>query len=138
MLTDAEIAKIEGYSAIRLPNHQIASLIGMSETQLRYEAKRNPVVRRAIDEGRAKASQTIRSTLFSLAVGKKDDKGNYKIKPDFQSLKFWCQTQEGFKTMAEDQPPIGVTVNSDSQNNVQKGPQVVISIPSNGRELPDE
>lgn len=49
--------------------------------------KTNEQFKAAVNEGRSLASLKARETLFTMAVKDKN----------FQALKFWCQTQEGFK-----------------------------------------
>lgn len=83
---------------IRLPMSQMATLLDTNVTDLRYTAKRDERVRRALDQGRSKATHNARSTLYRMAVGVQKPDGKYEIQPNLPALKFWLETQEeGFK-----------------------------------------
>jgi hypothetical protein len=98
--TETEIKQLRVFAGIRLPNEHMAAALGMSQDTFERALKKNDTARAAVLEGRASASKNIRGTLYSLALGVKNTgkKGGYKIKPDYNALKFWCQTQEGFKS----------------------------------------
>jgi hypothetical protein len=110
-LTEDEIRRLRQYGALRLPNEHIATLLNISETWLDHLLKRDNAARRALTEGRASASQSVRGTLYQLANGRPAKIGKERlpdgtvrdvvlepaIPPDVPSLKFWCETQEGFK-----------------------------------------
>jgi hypothetical protein len=85
-LTPEQIKYLRFLSGIRLPMDHIAALFEMSKDTLEHLAKKDAAVRSAIIEGRAKFSTKIRKRLAEMAEA-----------GDFQALKFWCQTQEGFK-----------------------------------------
>lgn len=103
-LTADELKMLEGWSMVRLPMEDMAVLLGMSKDWLEHLYKKDAAVQSAIDGGRSNARGRVRKTLFSMAMGQKaqfNAKGELvdpAKTPDFQALKFWCQTQEGFKT----------------------------------------
>ena len=102
-LTEKEINQLEAWSAIRLPMESIAALLDMALTELREASHKNDAVRRALEGGRAKAKGKVHRTLYDRAVGRpqytdENGKVHEEIPVDFQALRFWCQTQEGFKT----------------------------------------
>ena len=102
-LTDEEIIKIEAWSAIRIPMESMAALLNMAVSQLENEINRRPEIQQAIASGRAKGKLKPVRTLYERATGREaytDEKGKFHeaIPVDFQALKFWLQTQEGFKT----------------------------------------
>lgn len=102
-LTPEELSILEQLSILRMPMDQMATTLGMSEDTLERMCKTYDAVRAAIYGGRAKASRQARQTLFQMAMGheaKYDAKGKLlrpAKPPRFSALKFWCQTQEGFK-----------------------------------------
>lgn len=81
-------------SGIRLPLDTMAHILGISHDTLQIAYKKNDAVRSCIDEGRASAKTKVHQTLYSMAVG--DDKRGRA--PNLNAMKFWCSTQEGFKT----------------------------------------
>jgi hypothetical protein len=85
--TEKQISQVEAWSAVRVPMEHMASLLGISKDTLERAIKKNDALRAALDIGRAKASANVRTTLYNMGV----------IDKDFQALRFWCQTQEGFK-----------------------------------------
>lgn len=118
-LTQDQMEIIEQCSAIRLPMAHIATLVKISHDTLE-RMYNNPdpqydTLRASINGGRAKASRGVRGLLYQMAMGRqaryqRDKKGNIvtdkqgkpilleaAIAPDFQAVKFWCQTQEDFK-----------------------------------------
>lgn len=97
ILTKEELKMIEGMAMVRLPLPMMATIMGIAEDTLQRMYKNDAAVREVIDGGQAKSSQTVRKTLFQMAVGYKDDKGK-RHDPDFQALKWWTQSQEGFKS----------------------------------------
>lgn len=86
--TPEEIERLKGYSAIRLPIHQIAALFKVSLTWFEEIVKKDAAARNAISEGRASASHNFRVRLYQKAV----------TEGDVQAMKFWAVTQEGFRT----------------------------------------
>lgn len=101
-LTEKEIHKIEGWSAIRVPTAHMADLLNMARTDFQEQINKRDVVRRAIDEGRANGSTRVRGILYQKAVGQKAHKDDNdqlipEVPPDMRALEFWCRTQEGFK-----------------------------------------
>lgn len=122
-LTREEIIQVEGWSKIRLPVYTMAGLLGISKQTLIDIIAKSDTVSQAIQRGRDIGKQAVTNTLFMLATmereveevteevygtGKYNDKGEQimqkrvkrlkkKIQPDPASLKFWLQTQEGFK-----------------------------------------
>lgn len=88
VLSTDELKLFEKYAAIRLPLEQVAALFDMSIDTLKRIMQKQDAARASWDQGRAKASSTARSTLWQKAFDQKN----------FQAMKFWCQTQEGFKT----------------------------------------
>ena len=135
--TDAEVQLLQECAAIRLPVEQIANRLNTSVTELRYAQKRDERMRRAVDIGRAEASFSVRATLFQLATGIRNKDGTYKVKPDVNALKFWLMTQEGFKYEKNPVTQIAVTgPNGELQGS--QGPQIVVTIPSNNREVQDD
>lgn len=102
-LTEKEIHQLEGWSAIRIPFEHMAALLDMGTTDLREAINKNDTIRRAIDQGRAKAKTMVHRTLYERAVGRKAYKNEEgvivpEIPVDFQALRFWCQTQEQMRT----------------------------------------
>lgn len=123
VLTDKELAQVEGWSAIRLPVENMGDLLGMSKSGLEQLIARDDKVRKAIEEGRSKAKSKVHMTLFRMATEEKDvvevtteqvPTGKFdrdgreiiatrtktkktRLQPDGASLRFWLQTREGFK-----------------------------------------
>jgi len=85
--TEEELERVKMYSSIRLPNHQIATLLKISKDYFDELVNKDSALRNALEEGRSKGSLKARKNLFQKAF----DDG------DVQAMKFWCQTQEGFK-----------------------------------------
>ncbi len=104
VLTAEEIIKIQAWSVVKLPREHMAALLSISVDTFDDIVKRQDAVRTALESGRGQGSINIRQTLYWKAMGKpaeKDAKGKVikpATPPDFQAMKFWCQTQEGFKT----------------------------------------
>ncbi len=103
ILTPEQLIQLEAYAGIRLPNEHISVLLGFSKDTLERLAKKDAAVHAAIERGRSKSSGKVYNTLYSQAVGKPaytDEKGTYHpaVPVNFNALKFWCQSQEGFKT----------------------------------------
>ena len=86
--TPDQIKEIETLSAVRIPMDHIAQYFGITKKTLESIVKRDEAVRFALEQGRAKAKILAHKLLYIRAT----DEKNY----DFQSLKFWLQTQEGF------------------------------------------
>lgn len=100
--TEKELNQIEGWSAIRLPLEEIAILLKVDKDWFLQLAKKDSAVHTALDDGRAKSKGSIRQTLYQMAMGRaggttQDGKVVAPQAPDFKALRFWCQTQEGFK-----------------------------------------
>lgn len=100
--TDKELNQIEGWSAIRLPLEEIAILLKVDRDWFAQLAKKDGAVRTALDDGQAKSKGNIRQTLYQMAMGRAGGKTQDGTivppqAPDFKALRFWCQTQEGFK-----------------------------------------
>lgn len=102
-LTMDDIKKVEAMAAVRLPNDMIATILGIGHNRFTKMLKLDAALREAMERGRANASGTVRNTLYQMAIGAPAVKGvdgkliEPKKPPEFQALKFWCQTQEGFK-----------------------------------------
>ena len=90
-LTPEQIKAVEGMAKVRLPVEMMATILEMDKRTFERMTKTNAALRAAIDKGRSNGSGKIRNTLFAMAT---KDGG----KDQFNALKFWCQTQEGFKT----------------------------------------
>jgi len=107
VLTPEELKVLREMSGVRLPFDMMATLLGMSHDTLNRLYKQSIAVRASIDEGRASASNTVRKTLFITAVGRQPrtivdpETGERRTdpgqSPDVQAMRFWCETQEGFK-----------------------------------------
>lgn len=97
-LTPEEIDQLRVFSGIRLPMEHIAGIFGMSKDYLEKIIKKDNAAQTAISEGRGSASKNVRGTLYTRAIGVKNKDGSWKIDPDMTAMKFWCSTQEGFKS----------------------------------------
>lgn len=86
VLNEDELKKLRYFSGIRLPNEHMAAMFGMKKDAFEHMIGKDAVARSALEEGRGAASNKIRGLLYIRAT---EDK-------DFQALKFWCETQEGF------------------------------------------
>jgi hypothetical protein len=64
-LTPEQIKTIEQASALRMDMRDIAALVGCSQTQLEEMVKKTDEVRRALLEGRAKASHRVGAVLMN-------------------------------------------------------------------------
>lgn len=97
--TPEQIEQIEDMARIRLPQWQMATLLGISLPCFADVVKRDKAVQYALLKGRAAASQTIRSSLFAQALGERDpeDPRKWLYQPNFAAAKFWALTQENFK-----------------------------------------
>ena len=95
--TPDEIKRLRTYGALRMPFKQMAALLNTDADYLVELMKQQPEARNAYDEGRAEASQKVRGTLFQRATGVKKPDGTWDVEPSMLALKFWCETQEGFK-----------------------------------------
>lgn len=88
--TKDDLKKIEGMAAVRLPNDMIASIMGISKETFARMVKTDAALRDVIDSGRSNFSGKVRNTLAKMATTPGKDQ--------MAALKFWCQTQEGFKS----------------------------------------
>lgn len=107
--TPEQLKVIKESAAIRLPIVQIATLLGISHDTLQRACVYDDATRASMEMGRTKASRKIRKTLFNMATKDKN----------FQALRFWCITQEGFRetnhiehTGADGGPITSATVSS--------------------------
>lgn len=102
-LTEEQIESCRRMAALRMPHEYMASILGIPRDTFEKMIKSIKPLRKAILEGRASAHQNVRITLYQKAMGKpavKDLNGNViepEIPGDFQALRFWSETQEGFK-----------------------------------------
>lgn len=106
-LDERDLKLLYELSALRMPTDQIAALLGMSKDTLERQVKANDAVRAAMVEGRAKSSHRARRTLYDRAMGRPERRakdpvtGQEIVEKALESepwaLKFWCETQEGFK-----------------------------------------
>lgn len=100
---DDQIKMIEHLSGIRLPMEHLATILGISKDTLEKMIKTDDKVRSAILGGRAKASSNVRKTCYQMAIGRRAERDPITGEmipaqaPDFQALKWWTATQEGFK-----------------------------------------
>lgn len=90
-LSDDDLKAIEGMAKVRLPTDMMATILGIGKTTFERWTKTNAALSNAIAKGRANGSGKVRNTLFSMAT-------NERHKDQFQALKWWTATQEGFKT----------------------------------------
>lgn len=108
-LTPEELDLIEGCSALNMPYDQMAVLLKTSASTFDRMIKTYPALREALARGRTRGSRHARTTLYTMATGSPEQKLRDKEtgevtkiipakEPDFQALKFWCQTQEGFRS----------------------------------------
>jgi hypothetical protein len=104
LLTESELSLLESLGGVRLPMKDIASMFKMSNgnpmslSTLEETINYQEAARDALMRGRARAKGKIHSTLFQLATGERDETNKlWKVKPDMSALRFWCETQEGFK-----------------------------------------
>lgn len=107
--TPEECELMKKLSGIRVPRHQMCQFFKNKKGQPYTDAGFEEAItycsaaRNAIIEGRSKASTKVRNTLFQLATGEEvvgpDGKptGMFRRDPDMSALRFWCETQEGFK-----------------------------------------
>ena len=112
-LTPDQIKMLEGMAAIRLPNEQIARILGVSRETFEKHLKRNKAARLALEKGKAQGSQKVHQTAFQLATGYtrqyEQEWFNPKTKqwetriarevvpPDPKMLQFWLKTQEKWR-----------------------------------------
>ena len=112
-LTPEQIKMIEGMAAIRLPNEQIAMILGISKEGFEKYAKRNKATKAALEKGKAQGSQKAYQTAFQLATGytrvyetewynpstKKWETrlARESVPPDPKMLQFWLKTQEKWR-----------------------------------------
>ena len=137
-----DLATLEMLAGIRIPQYQMASFFKNAfgekmnpegfETHLRHDnAARNAMI-----EGRSKAATKIKNTLYQMAVGEETmdvrgrPTGKYLREPDMAAMRFWCETQEGFKREEKLQISAAVTTNMPTQ--------VIIQIPDNGRAVDND
>lgn len=113
ILSPEQIKSLEQMCAFRMNQRDIAAILGISETTLQRLLKYSQPAREAADRGRAKGSLKAYSTAFQLATGHEVEKevvkynahrGRYetvkvmeKVPPDSNMLRFWLQTQEGWR-----------------------------------------
>jgi hypothetical protein len=101
--TSDEIEQIRQMAAVRLPVHQMAANLGMSHDTFERMLKKDSAARASIDKGRDTASRAFRGRLFQVAMGQEEKRDKFGlivkpgIAPDVQAMKFWAETQEGFK-----------------------------------------
>lgn len=107
--TEEEFKILYELAALKMPLDQIAQVMRMHEQTLQRMMKNDERVHDTIVRGRNDTSRQVRATLYQMAVGKKQrmpekDRNGKIIMPaqkavdaDFQALRFWCETQEGFK-----------------------------------------
>lgn len=141
-LDEKELDHLEWLAGIRLPQDEMASAFknakGEPMTPNSFEdlLRTQPAARHAIAKGRQKSKVNVRDTLFQMAVGQRKldpvtgrATNEWKRAPDIQALKFWCATQEQMRTTdrVEHFGKVETTPNV--------APQIIITIPSNGREV---
>lgn len=137
-----ELEHLRWLSGIRLPVDEMASAFknakGEPYTPAGFEEllRTQPAARHAIQVGRSQSKVNVRDTLFQRAVGRRKldpDTGKatneWLILPDPQLLKFWCQTQEQMRTVDR------VEHFGKVETTPAVAPQIVITLPSNGREV---
>lgn len=105
VLTPEQLDTLKQLAMIKLPIEQCAHVLKISGDTLTHLIKNDDTVNTVYHEGASSGSRGVRATLFQMAMGKKpklDPQTGVVIEtgeaPDFQALKFWCQTQEGFKS----------------------------------------
>lgn len=120
-LSKDDLKKIEGMAGLRLPNDYIATIMGISKSTYERMLKTNSALRDAVDRGRANFSGKMRNTLAQMAT----TPGPHQ----FQAIKFWTMTQEGFRTVER------VEHFGKVETTPTTAPQIIITLPSNGREV---
>jgi hypothetical protein len=89
--TDETIVQARTLGSVGVPHHQAATLMGISiKTLLKYYGAE-------LAEGKAKSSFNITKTMYSEAIGEKDDAGNWKRFPNMTALIYWTKTQMGWR-----------------------------------------
>jgi hypothetical protein len=130
-LTPEQIKMVEAMAAIRLPNEQIATILGISRDGFENYAKRNKQVKSALEKGKAQGSQKVYQTAFQLATGYvrtyesewfnpgskrwETRTAREAVPPDPKMLQFWLKTQEKWREVdrleltGPDGSPLSVT-----------------------------
>jgi len=103
IFNESQLDLVQKMAEIRLPHWQMASLLGLSVNMFQEVVRRDDAVQNRLMLGRSKGSELIRRTLFQMAVGERDpdDPAKWVHKPCPQALKFWCISQEGFKSESQ-------------------------------------
>jgi hypothetical protein len=110
-LSDKQYELIRNLAIIRLPRHMMATSLNMSKSMFDTLAKKDARMRQVLEDGNATASKNVRKTLYAMAVGHREivektvtAEGlittkiiQTEVPADFQALRYWCDTQEGFK-----------------------------------------
>lgn len=116
VLTPDELQMVERASTIRTPLDDIAIILGVSGATLERMIARDPAVKEAVERGRAKGGQVVRTTLFNLATGytkeverpynhplgdgqweRRIEKVKVRVEPNPFMLAFLAKTQYGFR-----------------------------------------
>lgn len=89
---DEKLAEIvRQRSAIGATRADIAAEIGIGVDTLRKLYKEE------LDAGKIRADNVLRQTLYQIAVGKKDEQGNYIVEPNLTALIFLSKVRLGLK-----------------------------------------
>lgn len=112
-LTPEQLTMIEGMAQQRLPLHNIAMILGVSDSKLDKMIRENEELRQAIYRGRAVGTQKAYRSAFELATGYtrvhkirtyNQRTGRWTVRtreedvpPDPNMLRFWLKTQEGWR-----------------------------------------
>jgi hypothetical protein len=102
-LTDEQLKMCHKMAALNMPFEYMAALLGIQYDSFILLIKTNKLLRTTIQQGRAATNNNVRVTILEKAMGKPpvtDADGKIlipAIEPDFAAMKYWSETQEGFK-----------------------------------------
>lgn len=131
---EEELKHLKWLASIRLPQDIMASFFknakGDPMTPMAFDEvlRTQAAARHAFHEGTIRSKVDARGTLFRMAMGEPEvvagkPTGRWIREPNWNALKFWCETQEGMKRAEK----LEVT-------GLDKLPHVTINLPRNGRE----
>ena len=116
-----QIKQIEALSGVGLNMEQIAGYFGVSDQTLERAIKKDAALREAIKKGRSLALAKVGETAYKMATSGKDTAMTI----------FWLKCKMGFK----DTSKVEHTHAGPNGEPINTSPQVIISIPDNGRSV---
>jgi hypothetical protein len=116
VLTPDELQMVERASSIGTPLDDLAVFLGVAPSTLDRMIARDPALKEALERGRARGGQVVRTTLFNLATGytkevekpynhplgdgqweRRIEKVKVRVEPNPFMLAFLAKTQYGFR-----------------------------------------